>query len=391
MIYSELKTGSQLDKIYNSFKEAEKTSGNKEDLIQVGPFEGSEPEYPALIAQGIRPELLKQGVLTRGDLLDADFVFLNSLGRGEKPIFNFTDAGVEFGSRRLLTAEELTQVREYQNQQPDIFGFQGVELDDVRKDMLGVLLTYQDPRPAGYLRRAQVLRRLLPDHPLQQQFVGGRLEWSLVRKRWKEQLSRRSYGEENALLQQFIDQSCGDFYPWPEDSTFDPFKLSIRGHQARTLDVTRGGALQGSPSPFLDSGFVFGWNPDITIFIGGLGYRRLNIAVFHLLSRGISEVGGSSNSSYDQTYMPLGEYVKYLYPETEEGRLKAKEEQERRLRDSQPFERTDAEFDLCVKIQERLMQDAIDWATSPQAPTTTRALARLYYSVFGPRNFKHLI
>lgn len=85
--------------------------------------------------------------------------------------------------------------------------------------------------------------------------------------------------------------------------------------------------------------------------------------------------------------MPLGEYVKYLYPETEEGRLKAKEEQERRLRDSQPFERTDAEFNLCAKIQERIMQDAINWATSPQAPSGLRFTANLHYSLFGKRHF----
>lgn len=65
--------------------------------------------------------------------------------------------------------------------------------------------------------------------------------------------------------------------------------------------------LLGEPSPFLDSGFVFNENIDLTFYPPEQANPlRLNIAVVHLLSRGICETGSGPES--DQKYITARQY-----------------------------------------------------------------------------------
>lgn len=61
---------------------------------------------------------------------------------------------------------------------------------------------------------------------------------------------------------------------------------------------SRYGVLQGLPSPFTASGFVFGENPDITFEFPEGETRRLNMVVLHLWSQGLDEFGGSGDHQY---------------------------------------------------------------------------------------------
>jgi hypothetical protein len=88
--------------------------------------------------------------------------------------------------------------------------------------------------------------------------------------------------------------------------------LTIRGVPF-SLYPTRFNILRGEFSPFLDSGFQFGNNLDITLHPNDHEKTlRLNMVTVHLLSRGLSETGESQNGSHDQTYMTPSEFDKVL-------------------------------------------------------------------------------
>lgn len=69
-----------------------------------------------------------------------------------------------------------------------------------------------------------------------------------------------------------------------------------------------------TPSPFLNSGYHFRSNLDVTLYpYNPANTRRINGVTVHLLSRGVDEIGGSMNTSHDQTYITASEYTEEVY------------------------------------------------------------------------------
>jgi len=100
------------------------------------------------------------------------------------------------------------------------------------------------------------------------------------------------------------------------------------GHQGAYL-AERMTKLDGSASPFLESGFMFEGNPDIIVSMpDGSGLRRFNMVSIHLAGGhvnfpGLSEMG---TADWDQQYMTTGDYMRQFYAkEPSIGELEAAE------------------------------------------------------------------
>jgi hypothetical protein len=382
---------SAFDQAYNDIKTAEAAKPNPEEIIRLHPIrQGENPEYDILLSHGVTEEEINSGLIARQKLLDAGFVFHNKIGGGEKPLLNAEINGVDYGKRTLLTQDELDTVIAFQAKYPGTFGLQGHSLEDVRKDMLLFLHTATDPRQIGMKHRSSVFYKATEGRrDARKQFTGSPDDWRVVDaylKDWYalieatfESLSpseKLAFDNNFNLFKSekekgFMEAHCSDIYPWPEP---DPNANFLAPHTSRGFRVgkseVRRGKLQGSPSPFLDSGFHFEENQDLTLFFPDKSARRLNTAVFHLASRGLSEMGRSNNGSFDQQYFTLGEYVENLYPKT-------LAEKEALYKKELPIFLANKEADpekIFKGIQEVLIKKARTWSTSEVASEEVKSV-----------------
>jgi len=389
---------SLLDSVYAGLKEAEALPANRDHVILVrglprgrlGLREG-QPEYAALEAHGVSTADIKSGRMTRGTLLDAGYVFQNRLGDGEKPLISGQIAdpddpnnALDFTDRVLLTGEELQKVYVYQQAHPDLFGLDGENLDDVRKDMLSFLYdaTYEPP----FGSRQNFLNNALPrtgDHwdlriwgidranpgaAEEEQLVQFEQDVETVARYWDAQVAAyRETDPDTQLgdleislhLQDILSRGCEDIYTWPGDTPMQGIQKK-REHTIKALSV-RNSKLDGRPSPFLESGFVFDHNPDVEVFLektaGESGERRLNMGNVHLFGGhpdfpGLSEMGGGD----DQIYMTLQTYLAELYPRNL-GDRELVQNSEMSSSQSTPM------GEVVRRFQERLISAARTWDT----------------------------
>ena len=238
----------------------------------------SDAERARLAASGISEVDIISGSIRRGDLMDAGYVFNNRIGGGEKSLLSET-------SWTFLTQPELDAIVATQKQPTD--------LEATRLDMLDTLV-------AAYAAYAQH-RHTLPN--LQQDLLGASCQQLDQFDLNKEERARVEAYIKDAFSKQYaipyvMDELCSGLVPPP---TVGAVPIDIF--------ATRSQALQGTPSPFLDSGFHFGDNLDITLYPDDADKtRRLNSVVVHLLSRGVNQTGSSRNGSHDQTYLTATEF-----------------------------------------------------------------------------------
>jgi hypothetical protein len=174
---------------------------------------------------------------------------------------------------------------------------------------------------------------------------------------------------------EYVENELTDVFPWPERELFDA--QPARNVRVRTIE-SRLGALNGSTSPFLESGFHFRSNPDITIYDGDQNVSRLNIVNLVMAHHGLSEMGDGGAKSHDQHYITTGEYINRIYPKTEEERAEIQAREEAILQSMVDFD-TQETFG---KIEEVLVQKAYEWAnSSDDAPRTIQMKAKAAQSL----------
>jgi hypothetical protein len=305
-------------------------------------------EYAVLKEAGIGEERLAEGVITRQELLDAGFFFHNRLGGGEKGIISGTipdpedtTRTLDFTDRVLLTRKELEAIYAYQQAHADQYGINQDDLqhlDEIRQDMLSFMIaatsksTFYDGR--------DFVNSTLPYQPIDFRGYIKELTYGKDRKLivdfWttkikaymKEQGQVDPYIAAYEVRKQFAIEHCADLYAWQEESDELAYnQKNVRGHTVRSIKE-REKELYRTPSPFLESGFVFGKNIDVNIFLSNpiAGQenvqRRLNIGNLHIMGGhpdfpGLSEMGEFFN---DQSYLTFGEYVRELLPQDSEER-----------------------------------------------------------------------
>lgn len=302
-----LEPGRDIDQLYKELKQLEERPADMDEVIRIVGIDPSLSEFNQLQSAGMESSFLQVGCVTRGALLDAGYVFLNRIGGGEKPLISAQLSidvegnieTVDMGKKVLLTQTDLDAVIQYQKSQPGVYITESADIDSIRKDML--LLLQQSIGEQNNLsqntnavfRVAQ--RRILDDSKytdkdrdaLKQFFIKEYEEYQ------KTEISRLGYIMQECMIGIDIARVRGI-----------PFEIFAK----------RLSALQGAPSPFLDSGFHFNTNYDVTFYPHDSSRtRRLNMGVIHLLSRGLNEMGESTNQSHDQRYFTAGEYEKEIY------------------------------------------------------------------------------
>jgi len=383
---------SLLDRAYASLTAQERQPAEPNQVIAVRGLKGGIPglledqaEYAVLLDYGVSVEALASGRITRGQLLEAGYVFVNKLGGGEKSIISGKipdpddpENTLDFSKRILLTHDEVDKVYRYQQAHPEIFGTQGQDLDEVRKDMLSFLAvaTYEHPYrkedfllaealPDGFSEEVRVDREVLDEGG---EFEKLQQDWKTVGDYWKWQIDR--YQEMNPdttlndlqirheLKKVFSRQFCRDIYTWPGDVPTFGIK-DVRGYRINRAIRERRKKLSGQASPFLESGFVFTENPDAEVIVklpsGNYGKRRLNMANLHLFGAhpdfpGFTEMGGDD----DQVYMTMETYVDNLYQKDPDKREDIQSEEQSVLQ-TIPIEQVIRQY------QERLLATAMAW------------------------------
>lgn len=301
----ELNRDSEVDQLYDELKRLEALPADRDEIIRITGITSSHPEFTHLKDLGVNPIALHEGRVARGVLLDAGYVFVNRIGGGEKPLLSAQlpmTVGdekiiVRLGDRVLLTQAELDTVLAYQKLYPG-FMVENADPDAVRKDML-LFLQQAVAEQNGLTKKLN----------------------SMFRAAQRRILEDPQYTEENreTLKHFFTKQYEGHQTGFSnlgylaQESMAGIDLAKVRGVPIEIFSE-RFSSLQGTPSPFLDSGFHFDTNYDVTLYPNDPHQsRRINMVVVHLLSRGLNEMGGSVNGSYDQIYITALEYEKYIY------------------------------------------------------------------------------
>ena len=252
----------------------------------------TEEERLRLLESGLSESEITNGKLTRQQLWDAGFAFINHLGGGEKPliagIFPVGDREIDTAHRTLLTHDELAVVKSHQLAAGITREYSDLERDKVRSSMLAFMILAEQAVNQTAERKKELFRESFAA------ITEGELSDEMITN-----INRLiEENRENPVKGHFIVEDCAA-------------GLDLAQVLGTPVDMfwNRRSALQGQISPFIDSAFRFGDNPDVTLFPNQPDKtKRLNMAVVHLLSRGISEVGKSINDSHDQTYLTPTEF-----------------------------------------------------------------------------------
>lgn len=299
------------NKYYQELTERERISPDLNKIIHVHRFTDKpedKKDLQRLVGAGLSENAVRKGEISRKDLLTAGFVFHNRIGAGEKPILSQTvivnGQEVNLTTRRFLTKAELSAVMEQQmHAQPDSPLPGTPEMEDLRKDMLGFLINGIElathEREMAMNVAQTVLRELLANGVITQ-----------------EQLSKYLGPEQYFVGKTGLKEEYGRKIIY--DGFLSECVVGLDLVRFRGIPITamfiRFDKLRGAPSPFLDSGFHFDSNWDLTLNTHDAEQtRRVNMVVWHLMSRGIGEAGSSINGSHDQTYMTGAEYMRNIY------------------------------------------------------------------------------
>lgn len=370
--------------IYNQLVLAESRSTKPSDPIRVRYIPSASAEFAKLVKSDVSPDEIRAGVLRREYLLDAGFVFNNILGNGEKPIIKANIDDMDFGQKRLLTSAELAVVSQYQQEHPELFGWQGQDPETVRQDMVHFLLVVGHGLP-NITSRWNIFNRSIIE--IKEQRVATDYEYIPTSELMYREVSRFDafvvfewHKHHRSRLDTEIGDIFRDVYPWPHREFMGGPK--IRGHRAFTMGSQRIHALQGTASPFLDSGYYFGTNFDVTVE-GKILQEifRFNSATLHLASRGLSEMG-ESTFSFDQHYGTIGEYITELFPKDP----KEREDLWRMEALAVEGAAKKDEDDVVEDFKRRIIDLSREWFSSSKAPLISRLRAQVLKCIPG---YKH--
>jgi len=370
---------------------AENRKPEPTDQFFIGSIQSGTIEYDELHKIGISEEELSKGRFTRQQLVDAGFFFINRIGGGEKPLLSgdFPDPNnpgqmLNYGNRLLLTREELETVYAYQCSRPDIFGLRGEDVNDVRSDLL-MFAARASWRPPfdNYIDLAQQAI------PYKTSVPGSELEpedWQLLDRYWDylaKEYNRQHPDDPDTNFRakaraEFIRTHCADLANWvsnPDGKEIDMFNnQTTRGCRTQSVG-SRSAKVRDNPSPFLDSGFVFDYNFDASVFEEGPAdvrsnrQYRINTVIVHLMGHpdfpGLSEMGGVQ----DQVYMPTGIFVSRYYLRDPAEREKVRQEVVQLL--------SVKPEDVIKMVQHRALEAARQWAET-QAQSRGLRIARLF-------------
>lgn len=275
---------------YEELLRQENEPADPSEMIAV-PVRFGSTEAAMLQASGVGQEVIESGKIARSDLMKAGFVFINTIGGGEKPLLSTVIEGedngqpVNTGQRLLLTQAELDAVRALQ---PDSTT---EENEMARLLMLGFMHQARGAYSERLERERSILRaaqnKIVVDNEDGAQLVGGYF---------------------SDLL-----KSGDDAFNWAAKEWLAGLDTASVGAIPVDMYASRQAAIHGAPSPFLDSGYHFSENIDITLYPNDYNRTlRLNAVVVHLLSRGLNQMGSSMNGSHDQTYVTSNEFMNLL-------------------------------------------------------------------------------
>lgn len=379
------------DDVYQKLKDMEELPPDMSEEIPVASLKNEDPEFSVLLHAGVSEDELRGGRVAREKLLRAGFIFNNKPLPGiEKPLINISFDGVDWGKRSLLTQEELNKVVTYQREHAEEFGDDTVASDELRSDILQYLLaTREDILPESVARKVNFLR-LCIDRMYQER--GGSSPKDRARKvsqslvnlyiskypafKVTQQMQDNSYNRQKMVAE----KELPDIMVWGYGDDSWAGTIKSRGLMAKSV-YTRLGKLAGTPSPFLDSGFHIPDKvivKDVAIPIRNMdftvqkpnGLFRVNMLVWHLASRGVSEMGDGKARNGEQDYA-IGNYLRHLAPQGRDSSIEKKEQEH--------FKRllTFDEDRVVAEVIDRLEMRAREWAVASGDPEATRLLSDL--------------
>jgi hypothetical protein len=312
---------------YDSLVTGEQRPPNPEDKIRVpgGIKEGS-TEFQLLKQAGLSNEQIAARSFTRKQLLDAGFLFVNRIGDGQKALINAEipspsdpDQMIDYSQRSLLTRDEIQTIYDYQ--QAHGLGLQGHDLAQVRADMLLFLYSFKSGAP--FKSRADLGNHVMPRGGTDADWLTGTPE--------DHQRVLDTFGSFSAADLYFADAATSSRDKLQPNLSLDRIietdGMTAAGEKIMGRNSTKGatinertGKLATTPhSPFLDSGYTFTHNEDILVETPDPEnkFQRINVASIHVAGAhpdfpGFSEMG--KGVDWDQTYLTVGDYVKYFYP-----------------------------------------------------------------------------
>ena len=302
-----------------------------DDIIGLG-YKDSSEELEALVKRGVASHKGHAVAGRRGDLLEEGLAFKNTIGGNEKPLIKGTIGGIDFGARILLSKEEIELALKYQQTlRPQLcpeewsavhidmlqFLFSSTYLNEspfIPSSMVGVVhhfinephhfLAYDNPtltsircNPKDLMEGYYRLLWYQYEQEDQKRFKDTGLRYD-KKFQFHDFVVRKLFENDPRLYLPFI----GVDFKHPRKIEFDYWDI-------------REGKVYGEPDPFLDSGFIFGFNPDVTILLNG-AMRRLNSVSLVLALHGLDEVGNGLPYSCDQDYLTMGEFASSFYPKT---------------------------------------------------------------------------
>lgn len=271
-------------------------------------------ESGQLTALGISESQIRAGDFTRAQLLEAGFVFMNRLGGGEKALISGSfpataDAPLLDTHRRvLLTGDELARIGAHQRAARTEAGLGDIDIESTRLGMLNFLLQALDAKETQGEEADRLFR----------QAQGYLVETAAQKTAAQKDLDAvYEYFDKEKIIYFDKDKEKIIVSTWIYDFLRDHCLAGLDQLYVQDVPIemfkTRMSALEGAPSPYLESGFRFSLNPDVTLYPNDHAKtRRLNMASIHLLSRGLDEEGSSVNGSHDQTYVTAAEFQQIL-------------------------------------------------------------------------------
>ena len=319
---------------YEALINAEAREASPDDVYRIaGGIKAGSVEWQMLADAGMSEQRITDSRLTRKELRDAGFFFVNKLGEGEQGIIDGVivdpdDASVsiDFSGRTLLTKAELDFAYKAQRAEGDPLDGHAVEA--VRADSLAFVYSALRPPFRTFKIATETMMPLSPEDPAWQ--VGTPEERAEAVNYLKAVAA--TYQAKNPGLNHnwegIVRQGDG-ILKVTTGTGVDDRRLNTSHimtaygmeHEARGRRKAyslwgRAEKLQGTPSPFLESGYVFGINPDVTVATKSDELKRINAATIHLMGGhkdypGLSEY--SADAAHDQKYMSTREYVDSIF------------------------------------------------------------------------------
>jgi hypothetical protein len=292
---------------YKALLSQEKNPVDENELIRVVGLNSSSVEARELLARNASITDIENGCLTRRVLLEAGYVFINRIGGGEKPILQGiipvkTSGGrfeeIDLGNRVLLTQDELDAAVEYSQKQSQ--EKTSIDREELRRDMVKFIDECTDAYQSLEAKKRELFRAA------QARILDGAEFTKEDKEIFTAGLTELTQPQHRAAATQILQGLM-------EECLAQVDTLFVRGIPIGMMPI-RTDKLRNIPSPFLDSGYHFGNNLDVTLYpYNPAKTRRINSVTVHLLSRDVDEIGGSTNASHDQTYITASEYAAEVY------------------------------------------------------------------------------